>query len=497
MILIRSTRNVFVALLLLGLFVMAASHVTDPDFWWHLRTGQLIVETRQVPHTDPYSFTRSGQPWIAHEWLSEVMIYGIYRAAGWSGLIIFFALVIAAAQLLIYARCSARPYGAALLTLWGTFTSAPAWGARPQMLSLLLGSIFLFLLEHSRRSLLWWTVPLMVVWVNLHAGYVLGVAFIAFFLLGELLDVAFGFESWPQSRPRLRSLSLTLFACLLVVPMNPNGARLYWYPFATLASPSMQRNIVEWASPNFHQAAYFPLLLLLLGILAGIAVSRHSLRPREILLLLFTAAAALQSVRHIPIFCLVAIPILSHSVRHLLESRFLPKEHPVIRTPGKLALNTALLAGLAIFTIVRVTFVIRTQSRAVAEKYPVAATTFLTAHPPNGALLNAYEWGGYLIWKLYPGVRVFVDGRADVYGDAFLDEYRKTYGVGDDWKAALDRWQIKTVIVPQGTPLAMALRPDHGWMPIYQDSQALVLELSTTSGAVPTSQLRPFALKQN
>jgi len=136
------TRRIFVAVLVLGLFAMAARGVADPDVWWHLRTGQLIIQNHQVFHADPYSFTRAGQPWINHEWLSEVAMYGVYRLAGWGGLIVGFSVIIAVSSLLVYLRSPGQPYVAGIFTIWGAAASAPIWGVRPQMFSLLLPASF-------------------------------------------------------------------------------------------------------------------------------------------------------------------------------------------------------------------------------------------------------------------------------------------------------------------------------------------------------------------
>jgi hypothetical protein len=146
MIRLLQTRYVFVTILALGLFTMAARGMADPDAWWHLRTGQLILQNHAVFHSDPFSFTRFGQPWINHEWLSDVLLFGIYRVAGLGGLIVTFVAIIAVSFLLVYWRCPGRPYLAALMTLWGAVASASIWGVRPQMFSLLLASIFLLLL---------------------------------------------------------------------------------------------------------------------------------------------------------------------------------------------------------------------------------------------------------------------------------------------------------------------------------------------------------------
>ena len=114
------------AILALGLFTMAARSVTDPDVWWHLRTGQLIAQTHSVFHADPYSFTRLGQPWVDHEWLSQILIFAIYRLAGWGGLIVTFGAIIAAAFLVVFYRSPGRPYVAGVITLLGAFASAPS-----------------------------------------------------------------------------------------------------------------------------------------------------------------------------------------------------------------------------------------------------------------------------------------------------------------------------------------------------------------------------------
>src|SRR5580700_4357397 len=174
---------------------MAARSVTDPDVGWHLRSGQLIVQTHRVFHTDPYSFTRFGQTWVDHEWLSQVLMFSLYRLAGWGGLIAGFGAVIAAAFMVVFLRCPGRPYVAGALVLLGAFASAPSWGVRPQMLTLLLASVLLLILERSyqRPKLLWWTPVLMLLWVNLHAGFALGIVLMVLFLVGDALDAAFGF----------------------------------------------------------------------------------------------------------------------------------------------------------------------------------------------------------------------------------------------------------------------------------------------------------------
>src|SRR6266496_4508271 len=121
----------FGGVLWFGLLAMTARTATDPDLWWHLRTGQWIMESGHIPHADPFSFTRAGQPWVAHEWLSEVIFYEIWKQAGAAGLIVFGAVITAAGFMLLYWRCPGKPHWAAAATVLGALASAPAWGARP------------------------------------------------------------------------------------------------------------------------------------------------------------------------------------------------------------------------------------------------------------------------------------------------------------------------------------------------------------------------------
>jgi hypothetical protein len=484
------TRRLFVIILGLGLFTMAARNVTDPDLWWHLRTGQLIVQNHKVFHSDPYSFTRFGQPWVDHEWLSQVFIFGLYRLASWGGLIVAFGAVIASAFLVVFLRCPGRPYVAGVITLLGAVASAPSWGVRPQMLTLLLASLLLLILERSYRhpKLLWFTPPLMLLWVNLHAGYAVGLALMVLFLLGDALDVVFGFgivdsKDGRTATARFRTLALAIVACAAVVPLNPYGAAMYSYPLETLRSRAMQNYIGEWRSPNFHQHRYLPTLAMILATIALPALSPRRLRPREVLLLSVMTFAALRSVRHIPIYTLVAIPILSAMVLAWLQEieaakRFQSKYFPM--TAAKAVLNAVLLLAFLVVAVVRVRFVAQHQADAEAKEFPAAAVSFIATHQPPAPVLNHYNWGGYFIWRLYPEYRVYIDGRADVYGDAFMDNLAATYYLKTDaWRLPMETWGIRTVVLPPDAPVVTALRASPDWQTMYADSQAVVLVKKT------------------
>ena len=125
----------FVIVLFVGLFAMATRNVLDPDVWWHLKTGEWIVRHGTVPHADPFSYTRAGQPWTVHEWLCQVAMYGLFRWAGYSGLIIVFAAIISTAFIPLCLRCRTNMIASAAVTVWGALATEVVWGVRPQILS--------------------------------------------------------------------------------------------------------------------------------------------------------------------------------------------------------------------------------------------------------------------------------------------------------------------------------------------------------------------------
>ena len=475
-----STRRVFVVVLAAGLFSLAARDLSDPDIWWHLRTGQLILETRTVPHTDPFSYTRRGEAWITHEWLTEVFLYLVYRVAGKGALVIGFAAIIAAAFLIAYRRSPGRPYLAGAITTWGALASVPTWGVRPQMLTLLLASLFLFFLDESELNprLLWWLPALTLLWVNLHGGYAVGIGLIALYFAGSALDWAFGKIPRAQAVPRLRRLAAVLFACLMLVPFNPSGTRLYWYPIQTLHSRALQGYISEWRPPGFHLARFQLFFWMVLFTFAALAVSRKRVRLHQWLLAIVTAVAALHSVRHIPIFALIAIPLLSEPLQHVLANRPWAQGLLTPRTTYSFRLdftNALILISVLTFTALHLYDTVRQLEASEARNFPTAAASFLAAQNVPVPLLNHYDWGGYFIWRLYPKYLVWVDGRTDLYGDNFMEQFLQLYWAKEGWKQQLDNAGIMSVIVPPGAPLACSLLRLPGWQQIYGDGQAVIL----------------------
>jgi hypothetical protein len=459
----------FVIVLFMGLFAMATRNVLDPDVWWHLKTGEWIVQHWAIPHTDPFSYTRSGQPWTVHEWLCQVGMYGLFRWAGYGGLIVVFAAIISAAFIPVYLRCSTNTFASAAVTLWGALATEVVWGVRPQILSFFLLSLWLLLLERAEENakLLWWTLPLTLLWVNLHGSVILGPFFIGLFIAGQILEMLL--SSSPRvPNPNLRWLGLALLANLAIIPLNPNGASILWYPTQTL---HVQRYISEWASPNFHGIDYGAFLLLILATFSVLGFSRRQVRPRDVILLLATLIVALSSVRMIPLFVLIAVPIVARPLGDWLAA---DKASVSPHRSQPAILNAVLLLAMVVFAAVHAFQVIGRQRFEEATHFPTAAADYLRQHPPAGNIFNHYDWGAYLIFKLYPQILVFTDGRTEVYGEGMMQQFLHTYYLQDGWQRPLLQWKVTTVIVPPACALASALRESSDWSLSYEDSMAAI-----------------------
>jgi hypothetical protein len=471
-----STRRTFVVVLALGLFTIAGRDNLDPDFWWHLKTGQLIWQTHSVPRVDPFSCARAGQPWVAHEWLSELFIYGLYEHIGNNGLVWLFAFLVALAHLITYLRCEGRPYLAGAVTLWGAMASLPTWGVRPQMLTLLLAAVVLFVLDRveARPKLVWALPPLTLLWANLHAGYAAGIGLIALYLAGWFSEGWFE-KPKPTEKRAQRQLLIGGALCLVAAVLNPNGIRLLWYPFETLNSRAMQKFITEWASPDFHQVVSWPLMALVPA--AILALRWSGTRGRDVALLLPTAAMSLVSIRLVPLFVIVAIPIVSRGVtevaRRDLSIRKL-LEVPTQTDGKRWLLNGTVVLAVLVFTGVQIGQVNGRAERLERQTFPIEAVDFLASQPTQGCLFNHYYWGGYLIWRLYPKYRVGIDGRADLYGDSYIFDFVDTYNARPGWESRLQMDRRAAVIVPGGEPLAAALALSAGWKGVFIDPGVVV-----------------------
>jgi hypothetical protein len=460
-------------------FFLASRPLSDPDFWFHLKTGEYIINTGKFPTTDIFSFTNYGAPWVAHGWLSGVFFYSIYSHFGFNLLIFLFAVLTALAFWIVFKRCNSHPFIAGLATLLGVFTVLPTIGVRPRVFTLLLSSVYLALLVRYSRDgkghAVWWLVPLMALWVNLHGAFLYGFALIGVTIGGVVLDAWASGEKIRPLWPRLKTLASVLVGSFLVSLVNPYGLRMWTHVIKVLRAPVFQDTVVDWLSPNFHEPEMLPLALLILLTTAALALSPKRPRPSDLLLFLGTLYATLKANRNLAIFALVAVPLLAEHLQEWLGS-FTPRRAFVPNaTPSggaALVLGALLLLPLLPLTV-KLKTAVYAQPTQEMMGVPVQAVDYVRVQQITGnTFTDPNIWGGYLIWAL-PSNPVYIDGR-DVYPEAFLKEFLSIIWGLSDWREPFNRYGVEIAIVKPKSVLGRELGESKEWQPIYHDEMAVV-----------------------
>ena len=465
-------RHWLAAILLLGVFAFCVPAIPSADMWWHLSTGRYVLQNHSVPHSDPFSATIAGKPWTAHEWLSGVIFYFLYSQLGSAGPLLLTAFVLTMAFWFAYLRSGGLLLVRVLALVLGVSAASPIFSVRPQIFTYLLASVFLFVLSRyfetgSYKFLI--LLPLLtVLWVNLHGGYVLGLTLILLFAAGAVADWLVGQADALTTRRRVGLLLLACVACLIVVPLNPNGFAMFTYPVATLRAWGSQTDIMEWRSPDFHLPIFHPLAALMLLTVAALALSPKRPRPCQVLVFVFFLFTALYAMRNLPFFVLVAFPLLA-------EYTLLPiGKLPTLRFRLQKLVQAAALLLAAVGCGKIVSSRIARELDWEQSRFPARAASFLDAQKLPARLFNSYDFGGYLIWRLYPRYQVYIDGRTDLYGHAFFENFLQVYQVSIDPRSTLDGHGIRTVLVEPSSRLAGFLRTQNDWRLVYQDPVAVI-----------------------
>ena len=464
-----TTTQLLVAMLFVLMFALATRVPADTDTWWHLRSGQLILNTHAVPYTDPFSLTKAGQPWIDQSWLAQIVMWLMYQIAGNAGLALFVSILATIGMAFTYAASPGNRYLRAFLLILSASTAAVFWSARPQMFSFALSGAVLWIIYTWKRGeadRLWALPFIMALWVNLHSGFAIGLIFLGCAIGGEL----FNRQPWPRTRKLILVTAVSVAALLI----NPYTVQMLIYPFQTAGIGALEQYIQEWSSPNFHARETWPLLIMLFGTLAAVGFSKRGWDWTDLALTSVTAVLALVWERNFAVFAVAAVPTLCLHLQTII-SRLVPASEsslPTQRRPSML--NTGILLVIIVAALFKVALVIAPGEigQVQQEALPVRAAAWLNQNNPPGPMFNSYNWGGYLMFAA-PQYPVFVDGRTDLYGSAVLDQWRVAYS-GGDWQPLFQQWGIRLVVIEQDNLLAAILRHDPNWQEAYTDKQASI-----------------------
>ena len=484
--------------LLLIVYVLFTNNyrfLQDSDTGWHIRTGDWIRQTGSVPRADIFSFTVTNQPWFAWEWLSEVAMSAMHSRWGLAGVTCATWLVLLAAYALLYRTMQQRnadPLVACALTVFAAVASIVHWLARPHVVSILLLVVWLALVENHRRyrSRLIYFAPLLIaLWANLHGAFAVTFALLVIYAVGEWLELAVvgRWREWRVIVPYVVVATLSAIAALF----TPYGFALYTHLIRYLGDKQLLALIDEFKSPDFHSVdGKLIEILLLLAIVAAVRAARQR-RFVEVGLVALWSHMTLQSERHVTLAVIVLTPIIAEQGTVWLGALIarVQKLEGARRWYGGIKrldrqLNGAFVALLVVLALNG----LLTQPAAAkvfgnafsAKRFPVEAAAFietqLAAGKLSGKVYAVDQFGGYLIYRFAPRVKVFVDGRSDLYRQStVLDDMNRLAQVRPDWAAILARYDIEWMVLQRDEPLSLMAQQSGQWQVTYADATAQVL----------------------
>ncbi len=466
----------------------------DPDIFWHLVTGQWMVDHHQVVSQDLFTFTVAGKRWVDPEYTTEIIIYLLYKAGGLTLVSLGFAAVTFTGFVLIWRRVRLEPRNpviAAVVIGIAGLAGAAVWGPRPQMITFAFTCLELLWLDRylrGRSRAIYWLPLVMVAWANLHGGFLFGLVPLGVAAFVEAIHWIRGVDGDAHKR-RTRNVVLVFIGCCAAAVLNPHGINLYAYVIQPQFSAVQQSFIAEWQSPNFHVLQERGLELMLLLIPVAFAVRRPSLW--DVCLTAVVSYAALASVRHSALFIAAETPLLIWSFSagwQRLPSTRRVTEWITARSAEVLTATAAVLVIAVLGTGLFVRSTLSGQTRATAANFPVGASDWLASHPTIGTrMFNQYGWGGYLIFRFFPDPnrRVFSFGEATLLGTTVMQQVSDVELGNPDWQRIFAHYGIDYVIDVPGAPEVLALQVDPQWTQVYDDGFAVIMVKNSALAAAP------------
>lgn len=487
----------------------------DCDTGWHIRTGQWILAHHQIPLHDIFSYTKPNSVWYAWEWLTDILFAWLYAHGGLRTITFFSIMLLSVIFVLLFrlARRKSNAIIAIVVTMLGAAASSIHWLARPHLFTLFFLVLFYGALENVRAGKTrLGPIPYLailpvatILWTNLHGGFFVGAVLVAAYGVGEILELALT-RNPEERRPawiRARGYLLSALACAAASLVNPYTYHLHQHVIAYLRDPYQAQHIMEFLSLSFHAPmAIFFEGLLLTGVVAALWNASKG-RYTESVLILVWGHAALLAARNIPLFVIVAAPPVAAALEDWVA--FIPAWNLAgwVRAAAerfaRVGRETNETDGIGRWHVVSVLATVVVAALLYApnppqsfraefdpKSFPAGAVDMLQKQPA-GRIFAHDQWGDYLIYRLYPHTRVFIDGRSDFYGADFGKEYLEVMNVKYDWEKTLGRFGVDTILLPTTAPLAGALKESARWRVVYDDGVALVFRSALKAGGQTVS----------
>jgi hypothetical protein len=505
-----SARDIIFIFLLCSLLAGTLSNrpLADPDIGWHIRTGEQILATHTLPRTDPYSSTMQGQPWFAWEWLYDVVLGILHRACGLNGVVWLCAVLVAMTFAILLSQLIKRGTGMLLaiaLMLLAEAAATVHLFARPHIVSWLFSLLWFMALERWERGgaprwMLWFFPATTLLWVNLHGGWLVGLAMLAIYTLASFIESAREDDAFAVvlAARRARAMAWAFIASAVATLANPYGWRLHAHIYHYLGDRYLMNRIAEFRSPDFHGWAQRCFLIILVLMLMAWAGARGRVRLSHLLMAIFATYMGLISTRNLPVSSMILVLIIGPRLWENfagLANRpggWMWMRKSVSRVVGfsgrvgaqELGLRGHLWPVVCVIGALVICLdggwigshqVIHAQFDPKA--LPVAAVDFLAGEQSATPIFSPDSWGGYVIYRLYPQRLVVVDDRHDLYGSERFREILIVMQGEQGWRELIEKLQVRTALLPTDSTLSSLLRElPLEWKIVYEDTVAVVFE---------------------
>ena len=485
----------FAGLFCITLFVFSCATIggmliRDGDTFWHIQAGAIIIEQGALITQDTFSHTAFGQPWTSHEWLAEIIMAGLHEIAGLEGVACFFLFLVSLSFWMLFKTTekTAKPWITVFCLAIAVVLSASHMSARPHLFTWLFTMLTLAILTRGGKHLYW--LPLIIIpWANLHGGFVLCLVLQGIFIAGQVLDDFFvTHQPLRESLQKQKNALLVFSLCLVTCCINPFGYELLLFPFQ-VTKGVFSKIITEWNPPDFQARWYFRYYLIGLVLLVSFARSRVNWTER--LLLLFFLNAALTHVRHFSLMVMVFTPFIAREI-DLFCDRWLKQTNlPVRDSEMQTSSKSGPLLVLGLLCLLLFAGAINTKALSFMTPKELFNTEFseieglvdyLNTSVPEGNMFNDYVLGGYLIYALKLAPKVFIDGRADMYGETILSDYIAIKGSMTKREQLLDQYEIDWVVFEKNSERVKSLEDSGQWLTEYSNKHYAVLTRSNDSG---------------
>lgn len=450
----------------------------DGDLPRHLLMGKVVLETGSAPTQEIYSYVYENRPYTPHEWLADVIFYLVYLLLGLNGVVLLSSALIASTFGLLYSDAASKN-GKLVLTFLLMFLGAVVtsihWITRPHVFTMLFLATWLILVErlYSRATIKVWMFPaVMLLWANIHAEFIAGFLVLIAYIAGCIWQYVIGrSRSALITGGRLVGVALLSFAASI---FNPVGLRTWDIVVGYISNRYLVSRIAETRPPDFSQPEYWTLLALL-GIAFLLFVARRkAFTPAHVFLLAGFGAMSLLSARNVHVMGVVFPYVLSIALVRITPFPPIETIERLLRQMegqgNKLVWYVLIPISLSALILAGPTGKL---NRFEPSIFPVEAVQWLKENPQQGQMFNAFDWGGYILFHLWPEHKVFIESQTDVTGDV-TRKYETVVMLQEGWQGVFEQYGITWAILPPDWTLTAELKTQ-GWEPVYQDQTAIIL----------------------